>query len=199
MNILKLTEKNMESVAEQAVTALQGGKVLVCPTDTVYGLLCDATNEKAVKKVFSIKGREEGRALPIFVRDIVMAKELSFVVKEELLDTYWPGKVTVVLKSRGVLPSIAGTAEKIGLRIPKYPLLDVILKKVGVPLTGTSANLSGRPSLSSIGEIVLEFKGKEYQPDIIIDAGVLPFSKPSSVVDLIDEEPVIIRKGAVEL
>ena len=173
--------------------------MLVCPTDTVYGLLCDATNEKAVKKVFSIKGRKEGRALPIFVRDIVMAKELSFVVKEELLDTYWPGKVTVVLKSRGVLPSIAGTAEKIGLRIPKYPLLDVILKKVGVPLTGTSANLSGRPSLSSVGEIVLEFKGKEYQPDIIIDAGVLPFSKPSSVVDLIDEEPVIIRKGAVEL
>ncbi len=197
MDILKLNEENMESVVEQAVEALKQGKVLVCPTDTVYGLVADATNKKAVQRVFDIKGREEKEALPVFVRDITMAKEYAVVIKEEFLQKHWPGKVTFILKSRGVLPVIMGTAEKIGLRVPDYAFLGLILKNVGVPITGTSANVSGQPSLSSAKEVIAQFEGQEHQADIIIDAGVLPFSEPSSVVDLTGREPVIIRKGAV--
>ena len=90
----------------EIVQELKRGKMVVSPTDTVYGLLVDATNRRAVKKVFQVKGREKGKPLPVFVKDIAMAKRFACVSKEQekFLKTAWPGKVTVVLKSRERLP-----------------------------------------------------------------------------------------------
>lgn len=200
MDVWKLNQDNTELIAQQAVDALYAGKVIACPTDTVYGLVADATNEEAVHKIFSIKGRESGKAIPIFVRDIEEAKELAFIESEQekALQTYWPGKVTVLLKSKGRLPRVTGTTETIGLRVPDYPLLELILKKAGVPLTGTSANLSSMPSLSSGADVLSQFKDREYTPDILIDAGKLPLSEPSSVVDLTGIAKKILRQGAVQ-
>ncbi|MCH8048629.1 threonylcarbamoyl-AMP synthase, partial [Patescibacteria group bacterium] len=148
MQIFSLSQQDFPSVVKKAAAALLKGMVLVCPTDTVYGLLADATNKKAVEKVFKIKGRREGKPLPIFVKDIVMAKTLAEVsfLQEKYMRKVWPGKVTLVLKSRGVLPRETGTKNRIGLRIPKYVLLQKIPRKVDRPLTGTSANLAGTAS-----------------------------------------------------
>jgi len=198
MDILKLNNDSMELVVEQAVKALEEGQVLACPTDTIYGLLADATNKEAVGKVFDIKEREKQNALPVFVRDIEAAEELAVIEKKEFLEKHWPGKVTVVLKSRGVLPSIMGTVETIGLRVPDYLFLKLVLNKFEDPLTGTSANISGTESLSSAKEVISQFKDRKYKPDIMIDAGQLPFSKPSSVVDLTGKEPIIIREGDLQ-
>ena len=113
MTVWKINPKNFEAVAKKASLALQKGKVLACPTDTVYGLIADATNKKAVKKVLLIKGRKEKKPLPIFVKDIAMTKRLARVepLQERFLKKVWPGKVTVVLKSRGVLPKETETKE----------------------------------------------------------------------------------------
>ncbi|MDP4007008.1 MAG: L-threonylcarbamoyladenylate synthase [bacterium] len=196
MRIVAFSKKNFSKVVLEAASALKKGKVLVFPTDTIYGLVADATNKRAVRRVFLIKGRKGGKPLPIFVGSVAMAKQLARVSlrQEKLLKKSWPGKVTMVLESRGKLPRETGTASYIGLRIPKHPFLQRILKKVGLPLTGTSANLADSPSLSNSRDIVKTFQKRRYQPDLLIDAGKLPSSRPSRVIDITGIKPKVLRK-----
>ena len=196
MTIWEINSKNFEAVAKKAALALRKGKVLACPTDTVYGLLTDATNKKAVERVLLIKGREKTKPLPIFVSNIAMAKRLAKVSRgqERFLKKSWPGKVTVVLKSKRILPAETGTTESIALRIPKHSLARLILGKVRRPLTGTSANLSGEPPLSDSKEIFRQFQNRKHKPDMVLDAGVLPKSKPSKVIDITGVKHKVLRK-----
>ena len=196
MRIARLSKKTLEKIAKETTKKLNAGKVIACPTDTVYGLIADATNKKAVKKVLLIKGRKETKPLPIFVKDISTAKKFAKVspFQEKYMRKVWPGKVTLILESRGLLVKETGTQESIGLRIPKHKLVQLILQKVKTPLTGTSANLSGRPPLSDSKDIARQFAKRKYQPDILVDAGKLLFSRPSKVIDITREEPRILRK-----
>jgi len=187
----------------RVIKSIKQGKVIVLPTDTVYGLIADATNKKAVEKLFKIKKRNSGKPVPIFVKDIKMAKKLAVIDKEQekFLKGVWPGKVTVVLKRPrlrrgfGGRGKIYGVDKKtIGLRIPKHKLMNTLLEKVNRPLTGTSANLSGRPASVKIKEVLKQFKNQKYQPDLIINAGNLPKSRPSKIVDLTGKKEKILRK-----
>ena len=196
MIVLSVNPENFDAVVKKAVRALRKGKVLVCPTDTVYGLIADATNAEAVRKIFQIKGREKGKPIPIFVKDIASARKLAKIAneKENFLKKVWPGKVTVVLPSKGKLPKELGTSKTIGLRIPNYDLIDCLLKALNKPLTGTSANLSGTPSFSDSKEIIAQFSRRKYAPDMVLDVGVLPPSLPSTVIDFTEDKKKILRK-----
>ena len=122
-----------------------------------------------------------------------MSKDL-----EEFLQELWPGKITVVLrrkKNSGLSKMLFGGRKKVGLRIPDYKLIREILNKIKKPLTGTSANISGRASSTKIKEILDQFKREEPKPDLILDAGDLPESFPSTVVDFSGQKPKIIRRG----
>jgi len=186
MKRVKLIDSRLKATLYRLVRTLREGNVLVCPTDTVYGLLADATNEKAVQRIFQIKKRHKGKPLPVFVKDLQMAKRLAKIHKEQedFLKKAWPGKVTAVLKARHKLPKELEKNGKIALRIPNYDLVNLILKRLNRPLTGTSANISGQPSCSSAAEVIAQFKKRKYQPDVIIDAGKLPESNPSAVIDI---------------
>ena len=196
MKILKLSQKNLKEIVEIAAKSIQQGKVLVCPTDTVYGLVCDATNEKAVEKVFKIKRRVAKKPIPIFVKDTKMAKKLAKIDKkqEKFLKSVWPGKVTVVLRPKKKFPKGIGKPKKeIGLRIPNYKFINQLLSIVDCPLTGTSANISGKPPSTKIKEVISQFKNQKHQPDLVIDAGNLKSSKSSTVLDLTVSPPKILR------
>ncbi len=176
------------------IKAIKEGKVIVYPTDTVYGLIADATNKKAVNKIFKIKKRPKDKPIPIFVKDLKQAKKLAKIDKEQenFLEKVWPGKVTVILKRKKI--KVYGVEErKIALRIPKYKLLLNLIKHVNRPLTATSANISGKPATTKIKEVINQFKKKKYQPDLIIDAGNLKQSRPSIVIDLTVWPPKILR------
>lgn len=186
------------------VKVIREGGVVVCPTDTVYGLVGDATNKRAVEKIFKIKKRPKNKPLPIFVKDIKMAKELAEISKkqEKFLKKIWPGKTTVVLKSQitnyksqaNPKFKIYGINKKtIALRIPNYGLLLDLVKQLSRPLTGTSANVSGQPASGEIKKVLKQFENKKYQPDLIIDEGNLSKSKPSKIIDLIVFPPKILR------
>src|SRR3989344_6369022 len=110
MKVLRLTSDDFEKILKEAVRSLKKGNVLACPTDTVYGFVADATNAKAVRKISQIKGREKGKPIPIFVKDIAMAKFLAKIDKsqEAFLEKVWPGKVTVILESKNKLPKELG-------------------------------------------------------------------------------------------
>ncbi len=201
MKIVKYNPEKRKELIKEVADFLKEGKVVVCPTDTVYGLIADATNEKAVKKVFKIKKRKKSKALSVFIRKIETAKDYAIVgsSQESFLDEVWPGKVTVILrrKEKCSLPcALFGKEDTIGFRIPNCKLIEEIIKKFKKPLTGTSANISGKPSLVKIDRVIEQFKNQKYQPDLVIDVGDLELSKPSTVIDLTRPEPRVLRIGS---
>lgn len=182
---------------DEIAKELKKGKTAVCPTDTVYGLLANAADRKAVDKIFKIKKREKTNFLPIFISDLTAAKELAVIGKsqEKFLRKIWPGRTTVVLKRRkkksGV--KIYGVDEKtIALRIPKYELVNNLLEKTKLPLVGTSANISNRPAETKITNVLKQFRGNK--PDFIVNVGDLRLARPSTVIDLTGAKPKILRK-----
>ena len=196
MDILKINPRNFEKFLIKIIENLKNGNVIVCPTDTVYGLIGDATNKKAVDKIFKIKERSVNKPLPIFVKDIKRAKKIAWIDKkqEEFLKKNWPGKTTVVLK-RKKDKKIYGLAEKtIALRIPDYQLINLILEKNNLILIGTSANLSNQPASTKIKQVINQFKDKDFQPDLIIDVGNLKLAKPSKIIDLTGSEIKVLRR-----
>ena len=184
-----------EAGIDEIVTALKKGAVLILPTDTVYGLVCDATNKKAVKKIYKIKERPESNPLPIFVKDITAAKKIALVdvEQEKLLHEKWPGAYTFVLPRQAKIKIYGVKNDTIALRVPQYKFLNVLLDIIDRPLAQTSANVSGQPVGESVKEILHQFLGKKNQPDILIDAGDLHEGQPSTIIDLTDDKIKILR------
>src|SRR3989344_742768 len=167
--------------SQKAIKALRLGMVLVCPTDTVYGLICDAANKKAVEKIYKIKKRPKNKLLPIFVKDIKMAKEFVEInpKQEKFLKKVLPGAVTVVIEKN-----------KSAFRMPNHKFVLNLVKHAG-PLAETSANISGQPATTKIKEVLKYFKGRKYGPDLIIDAGDLKPANPSQVIDFTGSKPKV--------
>lgn len=189
----------------KAIGFLKAGGVVVAPTDTVYGLLADVFNQKTLEKVFLIKGRNFSKSLPVFVDSFEMLERVAYVKNKEIenfLMKSWPGKTTCVLPSRGWMPlGVRGGSSplpsdrlNIAVRIPDHHFLLELIKRFGGPLTGTSANYSGKGPHIEIEKVVLEFKHLPIQPDLIIDAGDLPPSKPSAIFDCTVWPPKILRE-----
>lgn len=201
MKILKINLDRPEKEAiGEAAEAIKNGKVIIYPTDTVYGLGANAFDEDAIKKIFEIKGRDFNKPISIIVRDIEMAKEVASFGRntEKILEKIFPGPVTVILFKKKVLSEIlTGGTEKIGLRIPDCKFTRILMENLDFPITTTSANISGEGASGNISEILSQFKNKKTKPDLVIDAGALPKSSSSTVIDLTGPEPKILRTGPV--
>lgn len=213
MQILKPSKQSITT----AIKILENGGVVVFPTDTVYGFLCLAENKKAVAKIYKIKKRDKKKPLPIFVKDLKMAKEIAIIDspsfakasagKEKILKSKWPGKYTFVLKAQSLKPKAQKNPKSqifklsklvvkngtVALRVPKYKILNDLLKKINKPLAQTSVNISGQPPLSKSKDIMETF-GKDKRIDLIIDGGNLKKSKPSKIIELTSSKNKIIRK-----
>ncbi len=185
---------------DRVVAVLRRGGTAVVPTDTMYGLGCNALNPVAVGRVFDIKHRSYVKALPMLVRDLSWAKELVYMTPEheKLIAQFWPGKVTFVLPRRPIVPAVTcGGGQAVGIRAPDLPFLQTLLRHLGYPIAATSANRSGTEPTNDAERIAFNFAQSAPQPDLIIDAGVLSDSLPSTVVDLSGRIPRILRQGAV--
>jgi L-threonylcarbamoyladenylate synthase len=183
-------------LSDCADVARRGG-LLVFPTDTVYGLACNAFDPVAVKKIYALKGRRYTKALPLLLSDPAMAPLVVKSIGREalaLMDAFWPGALTLVLEVTPLLAHATRGKATIAVRVPKYPLLQKLLSGVGLPLAVTSANLSGRGALTRGDEVVDLFEGKV---DVIIDGGECPGGRESSVVDASRFPFSILREGAL--
>ncbi|OHA09084.1 MAG: threonylcarbamoyl-AMP synthase [Candidatus Sungbacteria bacterium RIFCSPLOWO2_01_FULL_59_16] len=202
MDLYPLTEKNFRALVKRVGTLLAKGGVAAVPTDTVYGLAADVEAPEAVAKVARIKGRSPQKAMPVFVRDTAMARQYVQIEPELMpfLERIWPGQTTVVfLRKPRMLPdAVSGGMKTVGLRVPAHPFLRALLEDYPHPLTGTSANISGGEPAQSGEAVRRAFAGRVPRPDLIVDAGMLPPSPPSTVLDLTDpRKPQILRMGAV--
>ncbi|MEI7425157.1 MAG: L-threonylcarbamoyladenylate synthase [Candidatus Staskawiczbacteria bacterium] len=166
------------------------------PTDTVYGLVCDATNIKALERIFLIKKRSKLKPLLVFTNSITSTKRIAEVNKhqEALIKDKWPGRTTMILIAKNGLSSLVQKDRTIGVRVPKYEFLNLILKYFKKPLAQTSANISDNPAETNIERVIEQFLNKKNQPDIIVDAGNLPKAKPSTIINIIKDNIKIIRK-----
>jgi len=193
--LLQINPQNPQiRLIRRVVDALEDGGVIAYPTDTVYGLICMAEDKKAVEKIFTIKKRNKKNYLPLFVKDIKMAKKIAVIDidQEKLLKKYWPGKTTVVLKRQGGKNIYGVDKNTIALRIPKYDFLNILLNKLKFPLVQTSANISGMPSITNAKEAIKQFSKKKIEPDSMIDAGILN-GKSSKIIDFTINPPKILR------
>jgi len=188
-----IIKKIENKIINEVVNFLNKGGVIICPTDTVYGFLADATNKKAVAKIFKIKNRLRSKPLPVFIKDIKTAKDLVEINKEQEknLKKNWPGKYTFILKIKKDVKLFGVDKKTIALRIPEYKFLNSLLKKINKPLVQTSANVSGQNAMFKISDIINQFSSKDI---LIVDAGNLKKSKSSKIIDLTESKIKILRK-----
>lgn len=177
---------------KKAVSILRKGGVIAYPTETCYGLGADATNPKAIRKVYKLKGRAFNKPISIIVSDIKMWKKYAYVNKkaEYLIKKYMPGALTLVLRKKKTLPDIL-SRKTIGARIPDNKTALKLVKELGKPITATSANISGGKNTYTIKSVL-----KQIKLDYYINAGKLPRRKPSTIYDV--EKNKVIRKGPIK-
>lgn len=196
--ILKVDPQNPDPNAiSTAVQTVRQGGIFVYPTDTIYGLGADALNPQAVLKVFKVKGRPLDQALPLAVADLEMAKKLAFITEKarRLIENFWPGALTIVLKRRLVVPSeVTAGRVGVGLRAPNHLVPLSIIRESNLPLVTTSANKHGKPSPTTAEDAIKQI-GEEV--DLIIDAGGAEIRVGSTVIDLTKKPPVILRRGPI--
>ncbi|MBI4114417.1 MAG: threonylcarbamoyl-AMP synthase [Candidatus Niyogibacteria bacterium] len=212
MKHIVLSKETEQACLFEVTRVLKFGGTVVLPTDTVYGLAAGIDNEQALEKVFVIKSRPKDKPLSVFVHSAESLTNIAYVADArvgEFLGEIWPGKVTCVLPARGwISPSILSgpnndiaNAKKgygVGVRIPDHPFVLQVLKAYNFALTGTSANVTGRGPYTDSKDVIRAFEKFPFKPDLIIDAGKLPDSKPSTVLDCTVWPPVTLREGAVE-
>ncbi len=183
--------------ARSAAGLVKKGGLLVFPSDTVYGLGCDPMNEAAVERLFTVK-RREAKPIPVLCADLTYADRLVSLdpVALSLARRYWPGALTVVAPMIRELPfQIHQGTRTLGVRVPASNLCIQLIAESGGYLTGTSANLSGRPACRSASEAMAELGG---EVDLILDGGTLA-GKESTVVKVTEGKLLVLRRGAVEL
>lgn len=175
----------------------QGG-VIAYPTDTFYGLGCDPFNSAAVERLFAIKQRERDKPILLIISDPWLVVWLTAERSErfeQLSQHFWPGPLTLVLRASDRLPSaLTGETGTIGIRLPDHALCRRIVRAAGGVLTGTSANLSGQPSATTADAVASQLGAVL---DLIVDGGKTAGGAPSTVLDVTQDPPRLIRQGAV--
>ena len=186
--------------ADEAVRVLRNGGVAAIPTDTVYGLAAAYDDEEAVDRVFSIKSRPSGLAVPLLLDDAGSVERYVSDVPESfwaLAKPFWPGPLTIVLRKHSLVSDkLTAGRDTVGLRVPDHWLPRYISKALDKAITGTSANLSGSPSLTT-AKAVKEQLGNAV--DLVIDGGESNGTTASTVVDLSGDRPSILREGNITL
>lgn len=196
MQIIKVNPENPEEEAlNKVVKALIEDKVIAFPTDTVYGLGADIFDEKAVTKIFQIKGRPLKKGLIAMIGSL---EQLNFVAQQPsrsalaLVKRFWPGALTLIMKSSSSLPTVVQVNGTIGVRWPNHLLAQKIIQKASFPLATTSANISGQPPALTAEQTIDQLNGLV---DLVVDGGPASGGTASTVVDVTVDPPVLVREG----
>lgn len=189
---------DIQRQVDRGISILKRGGIVAFPTDTVYGLGACVNLHQAVERVYQVKERPRSMALPLLLADTLQISEVAEPVPPVawlLADHFLPGALTIVLhKSSSVLDIITAGGLTVAVRVPAHPIPVALADGLGMPIVGTSANLSGKPSVLTADEVYSQFGEKI---DLVIDGGRCPGGRESTIVDVTGETPVILREGAI--
>jgi L-threonylcarbamoyladenylate synthase len=193
----KLTQE-INAQIKAAADVLRRGGLAAYPTDTVYGLGARGDDPVAIRRVFVLKNRPSDQALPLLIGDLsqltMVARNLPLLA-ERLIERFWPGALTLVLLKNAALPdAITAGGDTVAVRLPGHPVPRALSTVLGVPVVGTSANLSGMPSALTAEEVKIQLGDRV---DYIVDGGRVSGGVESTVLDLTGALPRILREGAV--
>ncbi len=194
MKTVRVTKANRQSIVKKAVSLLKQGKVIIFPTETVYGIGADALNKKAVKKIFGLKKRQKNQPLQILISDMSDVKKFASRVPQKalrLMKKNWPGPMTIIVRKKKYIPEIVTSGLKtVGLRMPDHPLTLEIIRALGRPIAASSANISGKKPPKTAKEAAKHFKSGVA---LVIDGGKCRIGKASKVVDATKKMTTVLR------
>lgn len=194
---IDLKEKDLAELEEPSQIIKNGG-IVVFPTETVYGIGANALNAEAVKKIYEIKKRPLTKPINLLVNSVEMIEKVAKDItplEYAIIKEFFPGPLTMILKKKEIVPDIvtAGGAT-VGIRMPANEIALELIKKAGVPLATPSANISDKPSKTNIKDVMKDFpKGV----DCFIDGGESRIGVASTIVQVIDGVPHILRQGTI--
>ncbi|BDB00061.1 L-threonylcarbamoyladenylate synthase [Clostridium botulinum] len=199
--VMRLDENNIdEHVISKAGDILRQGGLVVFPTETVYGLGANALDKNAVKKIFKAKGRPQDNPLIVHIskmKDIERLVEKIPSVAEKLMDKFWPGPMTIILKKKDIIPNETSAGlDSIGIRMPSNKIAMKLISMAGVPIAAPSANLSGKPSPTDVETCIEDLDGKV---NIILGGNNSEVGVESTVIDCTINPPCILRPGGITL
>jgi len=193
-------DKPSQTMLRRAARLIARGKVIVCPTDTGYAFAANALAPKAVINVFNLKGRSYSNPIHIAVDSVEAAGKYAHFNRaaRQLAHIFLPGALTLVLTRREIIPTllVAGR-DTIGIRIPNNRIILELAAMANVPLTATSANISGRPTPYSVKEVVEQVGETLEKVALVLDQGTVPARELSTIVDLTVDPPQLLRQGKV--
>ena len=191
----------MEQQVKKAIDTLKQGGIVIFPTDTAFAVGCRIDDERAVERLFAIRRRPETKATPVLVDTVKMAQEYLGPIPKDVLDKliepYWPGALTLILRCNVVKVHklVRGGGDTLGVRIPNHKVARAIIRGVGVPILGPSANFSGGKTPYSFEELDKEFMK---QVDFVV-SGECSVKHVSTVIDCTVKPWKIIRRGALDI
>lgn len=192
MELIK--DEELKRIAQE----LRMGKLVLFPTETVYGIGTNGLDENAVKRIYEVKERDLKNPINLLVRDISMVEEIATNISSleyKLMQAFFPGPLTLILKKKPIVPSIVTAgSDTVGVRMPNNEICNKLLTYSGVPIAAPSANISGSPSGTSLSEILQDFSEKV---DYIIDGGKTSLGIESTIVKVVNNIPYVLRPGSI--
>lgn len=183
---------------KEASAVIRSGGLVAFPTETVYGLGGDATNPEASRKIYAAKGRPSDNPLIVHIADFSQLRNIVAEVPQEaekLAEAFWPGPLTMILRKNDVIPyETTGGLDTVAIRMPSHPVARAFLQDSGCMIAAPSANTSGRPSPTTAQHVWEDLQGKI---EILLDGGPVGIGIESTIVDLSEERPMILRPGFI--
>ena len=192
-------EKNPKYInLKEPAQIIQEGGIVIFPTETVYGIGVNGLNETAIKKLYEVKQRPINKPISPLVNSIEMIEKVAKDITEieyDLIKRFLPGPLTIVLKKKDIVPDIVTAGfDTIGIRMPENEIALKLIEYAGVPIATPSANISGRPSGTNLKAIMKDFNDKV---DYFIDGGISKIGVASTIVQVVNDNPYILRKGKI--
>lgn len=198
MKLMKISPENEKMAIAECASVIRTGGIAAFPTETFYALGVLFSDNAALEKLYAMKGRSRGKALSL----IIGSKELLGLIAprvntitDKMMDFLWPGPLTFIVPGRSDLPDLitAGTG-KVAVRLPGPSFALDLAREIGFPVTATSANISGMPAATGPDQVTKFFNDKL---DLIIDGGITPGDKPSTIIEISNGKIEILREGVV--
>jgi L-threonylcarbamoyladenylate synthase len=199
--IIRVNKNNPEiELIDFAAKVIKEGGLVAFPTETVYGIGVNSFNEEAIKKIFIAKGRPQDNPLIVHIAELEQIYDLVKEVPQKaktLMKKFWPGPLTLIFKKSQKVPYVnTAGMDTVAIRMPSNTIAHLLIKRAEVPISAPSANVSGKPSPTDASHVIEDLYGKV---DVIIDGGKCDVGVESTVLDLTEKVPVILRPGAVTL
>lgn len=197
-NFLDLKNNQDEPAIKEAAQIIKNGGIVVFPTETVYGIGANALDETAIEKLYEVKDRPLNKPISLLVNSMEMVEKIAKEISEveyNIMKAFFPGPLTIILKKKDIVPNIVtANCETVGVRMPANEIALKLIEYAGTPIATPSANISGKPSGIDIKQIKEQFGEKV---DYYIDGGTSQIGLASTIVQIIDEVPFILREGLI--